>query len=673
MPTTSGPDEGTTTSGDVEDPTSSGPSTGIATTEGTSTGSTSTGSTSTGPDSSSSGGVEPFCGDGVVDGGEACDDGNQVDVDHCLSSCVVATCGDGQVEAGVEACDDGNQVDDDACTNSCGSASCGDGIVQNGEACDAGAQNSNTGACTLACFKPVCGDGFVQPGNGEGCDDKNGDDLDACPGTCEPAVCGDGFVRAGVETCDDGNLLDTDACTAACEAAVCGDGLVQAGVEQCDSSGMATLLCDPDCSAAKCGDGFINAPAGELCDDGNLVPGDGCESDCKLEVMVATGLRHTCVRLSTGDARCWGNNAGGQLGNNSKTTLGPVMGDLPVKNINFKGLKAREIVAGGSHSCALMATGGLKCWGTFEALGYPPMGGFLLPPAADIIVGAPVQHVVAGTGYTCVLTESGGVRCWGVGDIGSAGHLGTGNKLSIGTMVGDLPVPDIELGGAAVQISAGSHVCAVLAGGAVKCWGGNTYGELGLGHTNDIGDQPGEMPPAAVELGGPAVQVAAGADHSCALLADGKVRCWGYNVNGRLGVGHKLNLGDEPGEMPPPVANVGGTAIQIAVGNYTSCALLDTGKVRCWGTRSYLGMGPSNYNSFVGDEPGEMPPLDAQLGGVAVKLAVAGASSDHMCALMDDAKLQCWGYNEGCGLPLAKSGTFVGDNETPASLGPVPY
>jgi cysteine-rich repeat protein len=667
VPTTGGPAPDTTTGN-----TSTGgevTSTGLATMGLTTTGPMTTGGTTldtltTGQESSSSGGAEPFCGDGMVDDGEACDDGNRDDEDHCLN-CVLATCGDGHVEAGVEACDDGNQVDDDACTNNCGSQNCGDGVVQDGESCDLGPNNSNTGVCTLACKPAACGDGFVQPG--ETCDDKDGDDGDECPGNCQMAACGDGFVHAGVEACDDGNLVDTDACTAACAAATCGDGLVHAGVEACDGGGMATPLCDPDCTAAQCGDGFLNAAAGELCDDGNVAPNDGCEPNCKLAVEVSVGLRHTCVRLSDGRARCWGYNSFGQVGNNSQSDIGCAPGNLPMPNLGFGGKLVRDIVAGGSHTCALLTTGELRCWGSSIFLAYvPPLNNPWVPPSQNLDVGAPVKQLALGGALTCVLTDSGGVRCWG---LGSEGKLGTGNTNNINK----LPVPDIAIGGTAVQISTGRHACALLDGGAVKCWGQNTYGELGVGHTNNIGDQPGEMPPAAVELGGPAVQVAAGERHTCALLANGTVRCWGSSGNGQLGQGHKLSIGDQPGEMPPPPTDIGGKATEIAVGGNFSCALLDTGKVRCWGRHVQLGIGIAG--SSLGDDPGEMPPPDAVLGGVAVKLAFAGAYSNHMCALMNDQTLRCWGFAGDCGLglPLQQTGQYLGDNETPASLISVPY
>jgi cysteine-rich repeat protein len=125
------------------------------------------------------------CGNGVLEGDEECDDGNDDDSDECTSLCKPATCGDGFVQAGVEECDDGNDDDSDECPTSC---------------------------------KPAfCGDGFVQAGVEE-CDDANDDDTDACVGACKLATCGDGFVQAGVEDCDDGDDDDADECSNACEA-----------------------------------------------------------------------------------------------------------------------------------------------------------------------------------------------------------------------------------------------------------------------------------------------------------------------------------------------------------------------------------------------------------------------------------------------------------------------
>ncbi|MDC0719048.1 fibrinogen-like YCDxxxxGGGW domain-containing protein [Nannocystis bainbridge] len=218
--------DSTTTTGDT---TTTSTSTSTSTTE---TGTTSVDTTTT---TDGTTGPAPFCGDGEVDDGEACDAGPaNADDGNCTLACALAECGDGLVQAGVEACDDANDDDDDACTNNCALATCGDGAVQVGEACD-DANADDTDACLSTCLAASCGDGHVRDGV-EACDDANADDTDACLTTCELAKCGDGHVQDGVEVCDDGNAAQTDACLTDCIAASCGDGHVQAGVEQCDDA-----------------------------------------------------------------------------------------------------------------------------------------------------------------------------------------------------------------------------------------------------------------------------------------------------------------------------------------------------------------------------------------------------------------------------------------------------
>jgi cysteine-rich repeat protein len=156
------------------------------------------------------------CGNGVVENGEECDDGNAVKTDSCIS-CKQAKCGDGFVWSGHEACDDGNTVDSDACPSTCKSATCGDGFVwASREACDDGNATPNDG-CENNCTKTptVCGNGIKEPG--EQCDDGNLDNTDSCTEHCEPPKCGDGFVQsARGEDCDDGNTAVADGCNNDC-------------------------------------------------------------------------------------------------------------------------------------------------------------------------------------------------------------------------------------------------------------------------------------------------------------------------------------------------------------------------------------------------------------------------------------------------------------------------
>lgn len=163
--------------------------------------------------------VTPTCGDGVRDEDEACDDGNAVNSDTCLSTCERAYCGDGYVHHGQETCDDRNTIVGDGCNHLCRTEVCGNTIVESPEQCDDGPLNSNTrpDSCRLDCRYPGCGDGIVD--DGEECDDANVSNQDACVAGCLEARCGDGLVQEGVETCDDQNLVHLDSCGNDCQLA----------------------------------------------------------------------------------------------------------------------------------------------------------------------------------------------------------------------------------------------------------------------------------------------------------------------------------------------------------------------------------------------------------------------------------------------------------------------
>jgi alpha-tubulin suppressor-like RCC1 family protein len=159
----------------------------------------------------------------------------------------------------------------------------------------------------------------------------------------------------------------------------------------------------------------------------------------------------------------------------------------------------------------------------------------------------------------------------------------------------------------------GAHTCALLDDASVKCWGGNSYGQLGLGDSEHRGDQPGELgdvlPSVDLGPGTRAVAIAAGAFHSCALLADGSVRCWGYNLYGQLGQGDTRSLGDQPGELGedllPVALGSGRRAVSLVCGSLHVCALLDDRSVQCWGWNQAGALGLAD-DQPRGDEPGEM-------------------------------------------------------------------
>jgi cysteine-rich repeat protein len=185
-------------------------------------------------------------------------------------------CGNGELQPGEE-CDDGNAVSGDGCDRGCRAEVCGNGGVQSGEECDDGNLAGGDG-CDPVCLREICGNGVLQ--GGEECDDGNLEPGDGCDTRCRREPCGDGAVGAG-EQCDDGNLADGDGCDASCRREECGNKILQAA-EECDDGNVRSGDgCDANCRRESCGNGVLQGS--EECDDGNPQAGDGCDPKCRRE------------------------------------------------------------------------------------------------------------------------------------------------------------------------------------------------------------------------------------------------------------------------------------------------------------------------------------------------------------------------------------------------------
>jgi alpha-tubulin suppressor-like RCC1 family protein len=351
----------------------------------------------------------------------------------------------------------------------------------------------------------------------------------------------------------------------------------------------------------------------------------------KTAVSIAASGPSVCALLADGSVKCWGQNFYGDLGLGDKKDRGAgpgEMGDnLPAVDLGA-GKTAASIhgARSGYHHCALLTDGAVKCWsrndrgqlglGDTSDRGDAPgeMGDNL--PAVDLGAGKTAVAVAVGSSHTCALLAGGQVKCWGENN---EGELGIGDMQRRGDGPGEmgdaLPGVDLGAGQTAVAIAAGGyHTCAILTGGSVKCWGGNGWGELGLGiNAVALGDGPGEMGDAlpAVDLGSghTAKKIGVGLGFTCAVLDDDRVKCWGAAAFGRNGSGAAEDLGDAPNEMgdglPYLDLGAGQTVAGLSLAQFHACALLADGKVKCWGNNASgeLGLGDKEIR---GDNPGEM-------------------------------------------------------------------
>jgi len=382
---------------------------------------------------------------------------------------------------------------------------------------------------------------------------------------------------------------------------------------------------------------------------------------------VVAGAGHTCA-VRTRQVRCWGGNGDGQLGLGDTAFRGDQAGEmgaaLPGVDLGA-GRTARAVTAGVQHTCALLDDATVKCWGgngdgqlglgdtTARGDQAGEMGAAL--PAVDLGAGRTAKAIAAGGYFTCALLDDATVKCWGANGFG---QLGLGDTDSRGDAAGEmgsaLPAVDLGPGRTAKAIAPGDfHVCALLDDATVKCWGMNVFGQLGLGDTTARGGAAGQMGSALplVDLGPgrTATALSGGHFHTCALLDDSTVKCWGLNIGAQLGLGDTADRGDQAGEMgsalPVVDLGVGRTAKVLAAGGNYTCAVLDDSTVKCWGGNGdgQLGLGDTNARGGQAGEMGAaLPVVDLGTGRTAKALTTGGYQS---CVLLDDGTVKCWGQN----------------------------
>lgn len=348
-------------------------------------------------------------------------------------------------------------------------------------------------------------------------------------------------------------------------------------------------------------------------------------------VAVAAGSRHTCALRTDGQVMCWGKSSLGQLGDGFVEAL-----TFPVSVARGVG-DAVAITAGGDHSCALLATSTVFCWGDNRSgqLGIGTTGFERFP--VQVLRLSDVVSVSAGLQHTCALRVNGTVSCWGSNSFGALGTGTTTDQLSPGVSVSGLTN--------AIAIASGDHhTCALLADGATRCWGNNADGQIGDGSITP------QRTPVQVRDVSDAVAIAAGGQHTCVLRVDGAARCWGANRRGQLGDGTTT------GRLTAvPVRDILGSHLSQGVtgGALHTCAARDNGTAACWGDNSEGQIGDSTTVQRV-------TPI-----AVSNLTNVAGISNGflHSCARVANGTVRCWGDN--------RSGQ-LGDNSTVDRATPVP-
>jgi alpha-tubulin suppressor-like RCC1 family protein len=284
--------------------------------------------------------------------------------------------------------------------------------------------------------------------------------------------------------------------------------------------------------------------------DRGQTSGDGADGF----VSLTAGAAHTCGLDASGFASCWGANERGQLGDGTRNDRGQ-----PTRLRTE--LRFSTLVAGAAHTCGLAGGGVPFCWGLNlnGQLGDGSRNDQTTPTTAGS--GITFVSLASGWNHTCGLTSNGNAFCWG---LNNQGQLGDGARL-------DRLVPNIVRGAVESLVAGASHTCGISEN-QVLCWGGNTNGQVGDGTNEDR-----TTPTPVAGLPGRPTALAAGAVHTCALVAGGSAYCWGQNLSGQLGDGSTQN-------RSRPVQVAGDLRFsEIHAGGAETCAVTTDGVQYCWG------------------------------------------------------------------------------------------
>lgn len=564
-------------------------------------------------------------GDGCVDicQGETCSGHGDCDG---YSGRVICFCDDGWAGSRCDTCATAYLPVNDECVAVCPPGSCsGHGT------CD-----GTTGTPVCECWYGYlgaaceqCAVAYERSGNDcvPRCQNGTCSEHGSCDASTGTAVCTcyPGYVGAHCESCDFAYRDVSGTCVHVCEGEAC------SGHGVCDgATGSAVCDCHDTAQGAHC----------ESCATGYR----SINGVCKLPAIgIDARGDHSCAWFENGTVRCWGLGYKGELGYGTVDRVGcwgtqPYMlGSVPATG------HVQHVAMGSEHTCALLDDGQAFCWGSASQgrLGYGNTvdigrtSGVL--SGGPIQLGASVTRIHAGSDHSCALLDGDVARCWGEGSL-----LGlAANQPDIGDTELPTAIAPLDAAGVITELTlAQSHICALVQGGAVRCWGVNVYGELGYGFSYDFADLA-YVRARTIELSGTAIHIAAGDYHSCALLSGGSVRCWGDNSQGQLGLNGVANIGDRDRPFDHPPIDLGGTAVQIEAGASHTCARLSTGGVRCWGSNGSGQLGYDTATYVVTQSPAQRG--DVNLAEPALDIALG---ESHTCALLTSGNVRCWGRHD---------------------------
>lgn len=337
---------------------------------------------------------------------------------------------------------------------------------------------------------------------------------------------------------------------------------------------------------------------------------NGPDAALQYVSAISAGYFHTCALLASGAVQCWG--AGYLTGSG---VAGNVQSPRNVEGTFI----FKQISASDNHTCAVTTSGNVMCWGEnhYGQLGVGDSDE--APTPVQVIDLYDVASVTAGTNFTCALTIAGDVWCWGRNHVGQLGNTSAGSFSLVPLMVPGLSgVQAVEAGG--------DNVCVITSAGAAKCWG-KANGILGMS-SGDAVATPQDVPFLSSDVSA----LALGGGFACAIVSS-SAQCWGENMNGELGRGYTSAT-----ESIPIVANGMSSGVTAITANDSHACAVQDGALKCWGV---------NEDGEIGDGTKTDRTEPVQVAGLSSGVAGASAGEQHTCAVMTDGTARCWGSSFG--------------------------
>ena len=318
-------------------------------------------------------------------------------------------------------------------------------------------------------------------------------------------------------------------------------------------------------------------------------------------MAISAGRFHSCALTNAGSVSCWNVRSLCSDAYNQENHVAAIRGTEPALIAGFDE-RVVALASSGDGTCALTSAGSVQCFDylEFNLRRFPETVSSLLDEGCIVYIGresdllyGPVPafvegldsataRIAMGNWHVCALMTSGTPACWGSNRFGQLGDNTIISRFTPGDVSG--------LSGGVTSLALGyAHTCALSMDGTVTCWGRNEYGQVG------DGTRVNRLEPTKVKgLDRPVRMVVAGMDHTCALGVAGEVWCWGANYASQLGDGT-----DEDRIEPVLVKGLNSSVQAVAAGDHHTCALIANDEVMCWGknTRGQLGDGSRDYRA----------------------------------------------------------------------------